>query len=497
MSRLFTTLIIFLAGLSPLLSIAQTAAMKALEDELSAVTSRDDLAHGRLGFVLLDVESGKTLLAQNPDETLLPASTMKTVTAAAALGILGENYRFETLLQQDGEIVDGVLKGNLYIKGGGDPTFGSDRFGTRTDKDALLALVVKALQAKGIRSVTGRVVGDASCFETAMLPTTWVWSDIGNYYGAGPSGLSFLENTYYVYFKPSETVGGPAELLRTEPEIPGMTFENEMLTGSRGSGDQGYIYGAPYTDMRYLRGTVPQGKEEFSIKGSIPEPAWYAAHYLTEGLRAAGIAVGGDPSTVRRMAAAGEAVPESRKTLFTHQSPSLKEIVYWLNKKSVNLYAEHLVKAIGLRQKGLGSTEAGTAAIEAWWRQQGVDTGGMHLMDGSGLSRYNGITAKQLASMLRKNASQTWFAAFYESLPIAGNASDPGTIRNMCKGTAAANNVRAKSGYIARVRAYAGYADTQSGKRVAFAMLANNFTCKASQMRDYLDGLMVKIAELD
>lgn len=489
--------LVLLLSFSPVLLPAQSPALKALQDEVKELNNSTHLKHARLAFVLKEVESGKTIFSQNAKETMLPASTMKTVTSAAALGILGENYRFQTKLQTDGEIVDGTLKGNLYIKGGGDPTFGSDRFDQQTDKDALLAKTAKALQAKGIQRIEGRIIGDASIFDDAMLPTTWVWSDVGNYYGAGPSGLTFNENTYYIYFKPHATVGEKAELLRVEPEMPDIEFVNHMKTGARGSGDQGYIYGAPYTGLRYLRGTIPQGKEEFYIKGSIPEPAWFAAHYLTEGLKTAGISVSGKPVSFRTLVIEDNVPDTERSTLFTHKSPALKDIVYWLNKKSINLYAEHLVMAIGQKKKGIGTVDAGTDAIEEWWRGQGVGTAGMHMKDGSGLSRYNGVTAGQLVSMLRKNAQQPWFEAFYESLPIAGNSADPGTLRRMCKGTAAANNVRAKSGYISRVRAYTGYADTKSGKRVAFAMLANNFTCKASQMRTFFADLMVKIAELD
>ena len=192
----------------------------------------------------------------------------------------------------------------------------------------------------------------------------------------------------------------------------------------------------------------------------------------------------------------GQAPEGDRVLLSTYKSPLLKDIVYWLNKKSVNLYAEHLLKAVGQKKNKDGSTQGGAKAVANWWKAQGINTDGLHMEDGSGLSRYNGITARQLSNMLQKNVGQSWFESFYESLPIAGNASDPGTLKRMCKNTAAANNVHAKSGYISRVRAYAGYVDTKSGKRLCFAMMANNFTCKASQMRKMFAELMVRLAEL-
>ena len=470
--------------------------MKALKAEMNKISNSAYLKPARWSFVVQEAETGKVIIDHNADETMLPASTMKTVTSAAALGILGEDYRFSTYLEHDGEIVDGVLKGNLFIRGGGDPTLGSERFEEQTSVESLLKNTVTIVQAKGIKRIEGRIIGDASIFDDAIVPVNWVWNDIGNYYGAGASGLTFHENTYYLYFEPNDTVGETAKLLRVEPEVPGIDFVNEMKTGKRGSGDQGYIYGAPYTDLRYLRGTIPQGKSEFYIKGSLPDPALFAAQTLEMGLEEAGIEIAGKSSTMRSLKLEGQAPDAERILLSTYRSPTLKEIVYWLNKKSVNLFAEHLLKAVGEKKLKDGSTVGGAKAVAQWWKAKGIDINGLHMEDGSGLSRYNGITGRQLCNMLYKNIGQDYFDAFYESLPIAGDASDPGTLRRMCKNTAAAGNVRAKSGYISRVRSYAGYVDTKSGKRLCFAMLANNFTCKASQMRNMFADLMVKLAEL-
>jgi D-alanyl-D-alanine carboxypeptidase/D-alanyl-D-alanine-endopeptidase (penicillin-binding protein 4) len=307
--------------------------------------------------------------------------------------------------------------------------------------------------------------------------------------------LSFNENTYVLFFKPGDAVGDVAEFLRTEPAMPDITFVNEMRTGSRSSGDNGFVYGAPYTYVRHLRGTVPMGGE-FSIKGSIPEPALFAAQSLKSALEQAGISVEGQASTERLERLAGKAAGKERSTLYTHQSPPLKEIIYWLNKKSVNLYAEHLLKMMGHVKYKDGSTESGVKAVEAYWTGKGIDIGGMHLNDGSGLSRYNGITPAQLAGMLRLNANEPWFEHFWNSLPVAGDADDPGTLRSMCKGTAAEGKVHAKSGYISRVRTYAGYVDSRSGQRLAFAMMANNYTCTNAQIKTLLEGLMVVLAEM-
>ena len=469
---------------------------KIVRAELNEMKASSGLRNGQLGFALYDVESGKLLEKERLNETMLPASTLKTVTSAAALGILGEDFKFKTKLEYDGKIEDGVLRGNIYIKGGGDPTLGSSRFKWGTDMPSILAAFVKKIKAKGIRSIEGSIIGDASIFEDALLPVTWVWSDIGNYYGAGANGLTFNENTYYIYFQPGKTAGEPAEFLRTEPAMPDIQFINEMKTGRSSSGDNGYVYGGPYTFLRFLRGTVPAGGE-FSIKGSIPDPALFTAQSLQAALAADSIKVKGISTSIRKLKLEGKANKDARTTLYTHQSPPLKDIVYWLNKKSVNLYAEHMLKMIGYVKLKDGSNSAGVRAIEAYWAGKGIDIGGMHLNDGSGLSRYNGITPGQLAGMLRVNAGEPWFESFWNSLPIAGDLNDPGTLRRMCKGTPAAGNVRAKSGYISRVRTYAGYVNTKSGKRLSFAMMANNYTCTNAQIKKMLADLMVAMANVE
>lgn len=468
---------------------------KEVRAELDKIKAAAGMRNAQFGFALYDVETGKLLEKERENETLLPASTMKTVTSAAALSILGSEFKFKTVLEHTGNITNGVLKGDVVIRGGGDPSLGSERYQWGTDMQSILAIWVKKLREKGIYQIEGDIIGDASIFEDALTPSTWVWSDIGNYYGAGACGLSFNENSYEIFFKPGKTVGSRAVFVRTHPPMPDIEFVNEMRTGSASSGDNGYVYGSQYTFLRYLRGTVPLG-DTFTIKGSIPDPALFTAQCLRQALLTDSIQVAGKATTLRHLLLEGKQMPENRVAVYTHQSPPLKDIVYWLNKKSINLYAEHLVKMIGHTLLQDGSNESGTKAISEFWKGKGISVEGLQMNDGSGLSRYNGVTPSQLASMLRSNVAEPWFQDFFHSLPVAGLAGDPGTLKSMCKGTAAEGKVCAKSGYISRVRTYAGYVETRSGKRLSFAMMANNYTCTNSQARSYLEGLMVKLAEI-
>lgn len=465
--------------------------------KVKAIQAEAGMVNGTFGFCLMDPATNQVLVDHFASQSLLPASTLKTVTTSAALGILGENFRFKTALEYTGTVNTGTLTGDLIIRGGGDPSLGSDRFEGNSTLDDLLRQWAQKVKEKGITRIEGRVIGDEEIFETQSVPETWVWQDMGNYYGAGPSGLTVMENTYYLFFKPAARVGELAELIRCEPPMPSIDFVNEMKTGGPGSGDNGYIYGGPYTYLRYLRGSIPQGKPEFSIKGSIPDPALYCAEKMTDCLREAGIEVMAPPSSSREEIKNNRWKKTERTLILTHESPPLKDIVFWINKKSVNLFAEHLLKYIGYHKSGKGSTEAGAEAIRNYFSSKGIDVRGLHLLDGSGLSRYNGITPAQLAGIIGLQTKQPHWEAFWNSLPIAGDPEDVGSIKDMCVNTVAAKNVRAKSGYIMRVRTYAGFVQTRSGKRLSFAMMPNNFTMSNAEMKKRLEDLMVMLAQLE
>jgi serine-type D-Ala-D-Ala carboxypeptidase/endopeptidase (penicillin-binding protein 4) len=331
----------------------------------------------------------------------------------------------------------------------------------------------RALKQKGIRKIEGAVIADASVFEDEMTPVTWIWGDMGNYYGAGACGLTFKDNLYTVYFR-TGAAGDSARIGRIEPRIPGLTIINKVKAG--GSSDNCYIFGAPYSSERYATGMVPPGRTDFDVDGSMPDPAWFCAWALDTALENAGVVVRDKPVTVRELKLSKKYKLTARTLLLSHFSPPLSQIVYWTNKRSINLYAECLLKAIGLKQKGMGTGDAGTDAITAYWQGRGMNTTGLHLNDGSGLSRWNSITCKQFAALMKIMSKEKSFKAFFSSLPVQGTG------------------VAAKSGYIGRVRSYAGYVTKKNGDLIAFSMIANNYECSAGTMRIRLEKLMETLA---
>jgi D-alanyl-D-alanine carboxypeptidase/D-alanyl-D-alanine-endopeptidase (penicillin-binding protein 4) len=299
---------------------------------------------------------------------------------------------------------------------------------------------VQAVQKLGIQQIEGKIIGDISRWEKALAVPSWSWEDLGNYYGAGASALSFHENYYALFFQPGKAVGENATILRLDPAISTLVFQNEVKTGAVGSGDRACIYGSEFSPVHDVRGTIPLGSEEFAIKGSIPDPAAFCVSSLTQKLQAKGIVI------------QQKSVPErdQRVVFHTTYSPTIKEIVHWTNQQSINLYAEHLLKKMGEVVFSEGSTTAGIKAVTDFWRSQNIDLGGFNMADGSGLSRKNLITAKQLVSILLKMKKSELFPIFLKSLPEQND------------------RVRAKSGSMSLIKSYAGYTD-----KVAFAILVN------------------------
>jgi D-alanyl-D-alanine carboxypeptidase/D-alanyl-D-alanine-endopeptidase (penicillin-binding protein 4) len=256
-----------------------------------------------------------------------------------------------------------------------------------------------------------------------------------------------------VTFKPGKEEGIPVTLLRVVPAMSNLIMHSEVVTGPVGSGDRATIYGSEYSMTQVVKGTVPAGVEEFSIKGAIPDPARLCSELLMRALEKNGIKVIGSPTSA-----------QMKQVIHTTVSPKISEIVYWTNQKSHNLYAEHLLKSMGK-----GTTEAGTRAVIEFWKQQGIETSGLNMADGSGLSRKNFITPKQLALMLVKMKQSPYFAEFYESLP----EKTPG--------------VRAKTGSMSACRGLTGYKGD-----IAFAILINHGQ-DSKEMREKLDQIVAEL----
>jgi len=460
---------------------------------LSEVVQNKNFRPAGFGFYAIDTKTGEIIAQYHPDMALRPASNQKLITTATALELAGPQYQFETKLEYTGTIdtVQHILQGDIIIRGGGDPTLGSKYF-DQTKSHAFLEQWLGAIRMLGIDSVAGAVIADAGIFSRDIVPVSWSWTNMGTYYGAGACGLSIFDNFFTLHFQSDSVAGKTVTITKVEPPVPYLIFDNQ-ITGDTISNDQSNIMGAPYCNVRYLRGRIPLNKTDYKEKGALPDPAYYAAYVVENLLNKNGIHCKEPAATLRKLQLTGKQLGATTPITTTY-SPTLAEIITQTNIHSINLFAEHLLDLCGLKLIHKAETEADAKAVINYWQSLGMDIQGMTLTDGSGLSQYNSVTARQLVFVLNyMKHHSAHFDDFYGSLPIAGKE---GTLENILKNSPATGNLRAKSGTIDRAKAYTGFVKSRSGREIAFSMLVNNFSCKSTEARLQLEKLMTALAEL-
>lgn len=446
-----------------LTSFSQTIPQK-IEKVYSALENDPQLKYGTVSLTVLNAETGEVLFSKNGNTGLAPASTLKTITSATAYHLLGPDYTWKTTLGYSGNIsADGTLNGNLILTGGGDPSLGSWRYG-QTKPEVLMKKWVQAIRESGIKKINGKLIADDTLFGSQTLPTGWIWQDVGNYYGAGPNSLSWHENQFDLIFKAGTKVGDPVALLRTSPEMSYLKIVNEVRTGKPGSGDNVYAYSAPYSNLVYLRGTYGIDLKK-TISASVPDPAFELAFRLQDTLKSLGVNFSIHAVTGRQLLAEKESFLPIQKILAVHTSPTLSQIVYWFNQKSINLYGEHLIKSMALQQGEEAGTPEGVKEVKEFWHNKlGIDEDAMNIIDGSGLSPGNRITTMTMATILLSAKKEPWFKEYLESFPIY-------------------NNMKMKSGTINGALAYTGYETSASGTPVVFSIIVNSYSGSSSAVR--------------
>lgn len=461
------------------------AQQNSFAQNLQRFDSLQILKNASWGFCMIDNKSGDLIASHNPNLSLLPASNLKIITTAAALLQFGGDYQLKTILSYQGTISNGVLKGNLVISGAGDPSFGSWRFGSDYKMESILNQWTQAIKSAGIQSIEGNIIIDLSLFGGQAVPDGWTWNDIGNYYGAGAFALNVAENTYYASFSSPKELGAPTKLLEIVPAITGLDIKSEVVTGEKYSGDQVYIYGGPGDFSKEASGTLPRGEGDFSVRGSMPDPPSYFAEEFIKSMAKSGIKLVGAVEEKHEAVAI-------EHPLAVHSSPKMIDLITETNMKSINLYAECLLKLIGSKNMGYGGTNAGIEVITQMLKSNGFDLDGFYMKDGSGLSRTNAISTRHFAHFLYYISKSKEAEKFKSSLPVSGSS---GTMRNICGGTPAEGKIFAKTGTIDRVTAYSGYVNGNSGKTYSFSLIVNNYNGSDWQVRKEIEKLFINLVQ--
>jgi D-alanyl-D-alanine carboxypeptidase/D-alanyl-D-alanine-endopeptidase (penicillin-binding protein 4) len=436
------------------------------EDQLAQTVERFASAGARgrahIGVHVVALRGGRVIYRRSATDPFIPASNEKLVTAAAALDALGEDYFFETGVYAGGPVSDGVLSGNIVLRGGGDPTIG----GRYDDEDAMTIFRRWAgvLKDKGIRRVSGDVVADDSFFDRVYYDPDWPAAQAWKWYFPTTSALSINDNCVTISVRPGDSAGDPA-VLSMEPDSAPVTLSNQCTT----SATKQSIWFARDPDSAVITvgGYAKLKSGGYSDFATVPAPPLYAAHVFMRALQESGIAVDGGA----RMLRVGEVYRSAGDGPLCVRRTSLVSVLRTMLQHSHNHYAEQVFKTIGTKASVVGTWQAAEAGATAFLEKMGYSGGEFNVADGSGLSRKNRASPALLASLLMQMANGPMGQAWESLLAVPG---EEGTLHNRLDGSDYAGRIRAKTGYLDGVGALSGYATCRSGLEVAFSIIVND-----------------------
>jgi D-alanyl-D-alanine carboxypeptidase/D-alanyl-D-alanine-endopeptidase (penicillin-binding protein 4) len=443
--------------------LAQTVSQK-LQKAFQQFESDSQLRHAISSLYVIDAKTGNVVFERNAQVGLAPASTQKIITSVTAFELLGKEYRYKTFFS--------TYNSSLYIYGNCDPTLGSWRYPNTIDT-VVFGDVINAFKKRGVKTFKDFVIQIHSNTPLRTIPAGWIYQDIGNYYGASPYYLNWKENQFDITFIPGSKVGDPTMIDTINTGTDYRYITNQVTTGREGSGDNAYVYFFPGESGILVEGTIPKGGKKFSISAAEWFPSSVFATDFVKFTKSKGIYTGEGGWSAFEPGKNHIRDYSKLEPQYTHYSPSLDSIIYWFNKKSINLYGEALVKTFAYEKTGFGSTDTGVAIVKKFWNQKGLDEEELNIYDGSGLSPLNRVTTHAQVEILKYAKTRDWFPSFYDALPEY-------------------NGMKMKSGTISDVKGFCGYHTAKDGKEYIFSFLVNNYSGRASQ----LVGKMYKVLEV-
>ncbi|MGH8881174.1 MAG: D-alanyl-D-alanine carboxypeptidase/D-alanyl-D-alanine endopeptidase, partial [Stackebrandtia sp.] len=438
----------------------------------------------QVGVVVADASTGETVYDHNGNDRAVPASNNKLQTSAAAVGILGEDYTFGTDVASESKPVDGTLADDLYLRGTGDPTMLAE------DYDDL----AKQLADAGVTTVDGDLVADDTAYDPQPLGAEWGWDDLPYYYAAEISALNVAPDDEFdagsVQIDVTPGAEGEAAKVKVTPANDYVSIDNQTSTSVAGSDLSISIDRGNGSNEITVSGDIPSDSEGYQDLSSVSGPTGYAADVFGKALADNGITVKGDVRI-------GETTVDGAKSLAGHESMPLSEMLVPFLKLSNNGHAETLTKAIGVEMAGEGSFEAGTAAIQDFVADLGVDTDQVQQVDGSGMSRQNLIPPAQMVKLLAGAHEADWFKAWYNALPIACQDDQMvgGTLRSRLCDTPAAENLHGKTGSMTSVSALSGYVTDGDGRDLVFSVMNNDFKGDVKDLEDEIAATIAATSE--
>lgn len=499
--RFFLFVAVALLGLTPDRATAQNVAVVApraatppvispVSARINAVLSAPVFANAVVGVYARSLDNDRVLYARNIDYALVPASNQKLLTGSTALARLGPTFRYTTTLYRTGEVDRrGRLSGDLYLRGTGDPSL---------DSAALLDMA-KNLRASGVREFSGRIVADATRFDDRVLGEGWQWDDESADYQPQVSALNCDENVLLWEAAAGDAPGKPVVVMMGGANADALGFRhsryvsviNQAVTGSADAKATLTFDRTRGRNEITISGTLPVRAKAQSEAVTIENPALFAATRLYELLPMAGVKT---PKPEKWMVETGT-VPIDATVAVEHSSSPLSDLLRHFLKTSDNLYGECLLKTLGAEKGARGSVSEGATVVRAFLRERGVESAGLYIADGSGLSRMDSVTPRLLVDLLTawdKTEPQTTRDVFFNALPESGV---DGTLRNRMKNTPAQGKIHAKTGTLFGVSSLSGYLTTTAGERIVFSILMNQWAAggRASDVRTAQDEIALAL----
>lgn len=490
-------------------AVAQNPAAKTVPEKskaqkyIESVASNDILRQASLGVFAM-TEGGKAIASFNQEKRLVPASTMKLITSGAAMHQLGPDFKFTTRIGYSGEIKDGILEGDLYIIGGGDPTIASkDSIALR--RDALFAQWKGFLDKAGIQRVNGQVIGDGRYFDGPIERDSWQYQDIGTSYGTGGDGLCFYENAIDMKVSHGATVGSPVNVMVSYPPLPWMKYNFGCKTGSAGTGDQLYMFTSEFAPYAEVRGTFAIDRQPKTEEFSNKFGAYTCAYYFREYLVSKGVDVTRGVADTRLGRIRTDlssldpgpyaAKVDDLKMIGMTYSPALKKIVRECLFQSDNFYAESFYRILGRRLHHSAQADSCKAALSDVLKRLGAPADDIKIDDGSGLSRDNYVSPEYFVEFLSAMMDSPVFGEYIETLGQPGDRYYEARLKG--ESEALKSRVHLKSGSMGGVRCFSGYIEPSEGSKsdaIIFSIMANNFTASISKVDPIIDRIITLLA---
>lgn len=423
-----------------------------LKTAFTAFENDPQLKFAISSLYVMEAENGKLVFEKNGFLGLAPASTQKIITSVSAFELLGKSFRYQT------HFAFNPACSSLVVTPSGDPTFGSERWES-TRPSSIKQKLISFLQpnAKNINAVQI----NTSNWEQQSIPDGWIWQDIANYYGAGASPFNWRENQFDILLQSGKQIGSEVKIVGTSPNLFDYQLQSEVKSAATGSGDNAYVYfPVDGSKAATITGTIPVNENQFVISGSLPDGLKQFVGELNNALQQQQYTSQTYLYTTEQAATCDTLL---NKDNYTFSSPPLDSMIYWFNKKSINLYGEAFTKTIAHEKYGYGSTDSGISVIKNFWKNKGLDVLELNMVDGSGLSPLNRVTTHAQVEILRYAKKQDWFSAFYQSLPEY-------------------NGMKMKSGTIRNVKGFCGYHRSKAGKEYVFSFLVNNYNGSATAL---------------